>query len=207
MNDKFLITFNSAPSLRGAKDHAGLLGTSMVFCAPPPAIQTYGYNTQYPVILDDPYKTYFTLALPPGIWLQLAKNELPTPSEQIKHVDKIMIDMFLEKNHQLSLFYNFEYNQDLERLHIHGVICNIKNQSQLINFKQHLRKQLKIPPANRVAIKFYNQSKYHTTIDQLNYHLKGISYNGTLKDSPESFYHRLVRSDEASVGSEESTIN
>lgn len=191
MNNKFIIKFSDTPNALGRNDEPRPLGTSIVNCAPPPVVHTHGYDTKYPDILDDPYKTYFTLALPRDIWLQIAKNELPTPSEQIKHVDQLMITMFLEKKHKLSLFYNFEYNQDLERLHIHGVICNKKNNNQLINFKQHLRKKLKIPPSNRIAIKFYSQSKYHTPIDQLNYHLKGISYNGTLKDVPENFYHTI----------------
>lgn len=193
MKENFTINFTD--SVGRAIDRVVTLGTTLVDSTPPPAFYYIEHNVPYSKKLVDPYKTYFTIALPPSSWRFIAKNELPTIDEQTNYINKTF-----NKNLKIKadIFYNFEINKDLERIHIHGVLCNKKNMNQLVLFKKIIRKILFIPSGNKVAIKTYQQSKYKTEEKMLDYHLKGIDYSSNRKHQPCNVYHYIPQA----VGSE-----
>jgi hypothetical protein len=187
MDNKIIIDFNY-PCERALLEKLSPLGQLFVNSAPSPPVHLIDKSGPFPIQLEDPYKTYFTIALPPYCWRYIAKNDLPTIDEQINKINEILIAQLLIK---ADTFYAIETNKDLERVHIHGVICNKKNMNQLILFKKIIRKHFHIPPSNKVAIKLYPQSDYRNQIDMLNYHLKSIDYSKKIKLSPQKHYYHI----------------
>lgn len=187
--DKFTINFDNIPV--GATARVVPLGTTLVSSAPPlGSLISYDHTEPLPLQLSDPYRTYFTIAIPPSAWLFLAKQPDPTLEKQEIILKKIL----LISSHQLSLnlFFSFEINSNLDFLHIHGVVCNKKNLLQLTRLKRNIRQNLLIQPTNKVATKYYQQSDYHSKEDQIKYHLCGQDYKNNNKLKINSQYYGII---------------
>lgn len=198
MDEKFIIKFDNIPG--GATEkYAFPLGESMLSVAPPPRVTAYADNTVFPKELYDPYKTYITLAFPQQTWRKVCKDYGPPPIYQIEKVIKTFEEIFSKNKLFLEFYFNLELNSNSDFIHLHGVIVNKKNLNQLIKFKKLIREYFDIPSTNRVAIKIYSQSKIRSEEDQLNYHLKSIGYDGSIKNRLKTNFYS-VRSDEANVG-------
>lgn len=198
MSNKFTINFNNPSSGAATSKHSFPLGETMLSVAAPTCVSVYDDNSPYPKSLYDPYKTYITIAFPPSTWRNLCKDDGPSIGYQTRKIMDTIQTMFSKNKLQLDFYYTLELNTNHEYLHLHGVISNKKNMNQLVKFKKLIRDSFHIPATNRVAIKTYSQSSLKTEQDQLNYHLKSISYDGHKKDRMvPNFYH--VSGNEANV--------
>lgn len=192
MKDNFTINFNT-PYSRAATEYTLPLGESIVSVAAPTRIITLDNYTPFPRDVYDPYKTYITLAFPRMTWRHICKDDGPSIDSQVDKVKKTFIDIFQENKLNLKFYFTLEYNSCLEFIHLHGVICNKKNNNQLSNFKKLIRKYFNIPSTNRVALKTYPQSPFYEKNEnkQLHYHIKGLDYDNLIKPRPNLEYYTV----------------
>lgn len=204
MDDKFIIKFDNIHG--AATKYSFPLGETILSVAAPTCVIAYDDYTPFCKDLYDPYKTYITIAFPPQTWRTICKDDGPTPQYQMEKVIKTIQQIFLDNKLFLNFYFTLELNNNCEYIHLHGVLTKKRNMNQLIKFKKFIRKYFDIPSLNKIAIKTYQQSQLRKEQDQLNYHLKSVSYDGQKKDRILSCYYH-VSGYEASVVSEQSTIN
>ncbi|AXH78604.1 MAG: hypothetical protein [Circular genetic element sp.] len=178
--NKFIIDFNDHAPIAPRAD------TEMLNARADSSLVEYALRSisvvRPPVALAvDDYSWFYTVALSPQQWFRVTGSIDPDTEQMINKFNKSMINAV--KRLSIDVHWTFEYNSDIEYIHCHGVVTNIKNMNQFRYFKKDLRKQLDIPSHNKIAIKFYQPTANKTPKEMLEYHLHGSKYKSNEKKS------------------------
>ena len=80
----------------------------------------------------------------------------------------------------------------MANVHAHGVIHESGSIADINRFKKEIRKIFKIPPANRIAIKYY-QTESQNIYNKYQYHIGNIDYNQQIKNKVGTQYYSVKR--------------
>lgn len=193
MKKQFIVTFDSTSNSQALTDTV-VLGDSRI--SDPMSVSAHNQVSHHPFshidnIEQDPYATFFTLALPTKGWKNRLIKHDPTLEEQKEYFENTLNNIIFNNTKPFEFRYSLEYNEDMANIHAHGVIQNV-SQANLNRFKKQMRKIFKLAPANRIAIKYYKTDNIYLK-EKYHYHLGNIDYNQNPKNKVNSYYTRVAR--------------
>lgn len=191
--NKFIINFNNVSSTPGrALTDTVTLGDSILSVSAQNTVSQHPFK-DVNLIIQNPYATFFTLALPTKCWSNRLNKHDPTTEEQSEYFETTFNNILIPNKEPFVFMYSLEYNEDMANVHAHGVIHRCGTNATLNKFKKELRKIFKIAPANRVAIKYYKTEDIHLN-NKYHYHISNYDYRKKeYKNKVNNYYTRVAR--------------
>lgn len=190
MDEKFIITFQDHTQKSGANRDTVTLGDSMSV-SPHTHVSEHVFTDVNQIEYNN-YATFFTLALPTNRWSNRLKKHDPSLEEQIEYFKNNFNNIVFPNKQTFVFMYSLEFNEDMANIHAHGLIHEAASIAEINRFKKELRKIFKIPPANRIAIKYY-KTESQNIINKYQYHIGNIDYKQQLKNKVGSHYYTVKR--------------
>lgn len=188
--DKFIVNFSDHNPPSGANTDTVTLGDSMSVSAHNSITQHSFHDVS--IIEQNPYATFFTLALPTNGWSNRTKKFNPSLEEQSEYFETNFNNIVFTNHNPFEFMYSLEYNEDMAHIHAHGVIHECHTEKELSLFKKEIRKIFKILPTNRIAIKYYKTDELYLN-QKYHYHIGNMDYNHHTKNKVKTTFTKVRR--------------